>query len=372
MPSNNALWLPAKRGALALGAAPYPSPGADEIVVRNRAVAVNPVDAMTQAVGDFVFPWLKYPAIFGSDVAGEVVAVGAAVSRFKPGDRVVGHAAGTDKTRNNPAEGAFQEYPVLLEHMASPIPDAMAFEAAAVLPLGLSTAACGLFQKDYLALRHPSLAPTPTGKTLLVWGGSTSVGSNAIQLAVAAGYDVVATASPRNFDYCRGLGARAVFDYRSGAVVADVIEAFRGQTCAGALAIGFGSVEACLDIVHASKGDKFVAIASPSVSFDNAPRGPGRALWLVPTLARLLAASVVALMKSRLGQVRSKFIFGSTLAANEVGGLIYRDFLPAALAQGRYVAAPDPLVVGKGLDRIEAALDTLRKGVSATKVVVSL
>ena len=372
MPSNNALWLPAKRGALALGPAPYPSPGADAIVVRNRAVAVNPVDAMTQAVGDFVFPWLKYPAIFGSDVAGEVVAVGGAVTRFKPGDRVLGHAAGTDKTRNTPAEGAFQEFPILLEHMASPIPDAMAFEAAAVLPLGLSTAACGLFQKDYLALRHPSPAPAPAGKTLLVWGGSTSVGSNAIQLAVAAGYEVVATASPKNFDYCRKLGARAVFDYRSRSVVADIVEALRSETCAGALAIGIGSLEPCLDIVHACAGDKFVAVASPSVTFDKAPRGAGRALWLVPTLGRLLAASVVALLKSRFGRVRSKFIFGSSLVANEVGGLIYRDFLPAALAQGRFVAAPDPLVVGKGLERIEAALDVLRKGVSATKVVVSL
>jgi NADPH:quinone reductase-like Zn-dependent oxidoreductase len=45
--------------------------------------------------------------------------------------------------------------------------------------------------------------PKPTGKTLLVWGGSTSVGSNAIQLGVAAGYEVVTTASPKNFDYVR-------------------------------------------------------------------------------------------------------------------------------------------------------------------------
>ncbi|MGD0719423.1 MAG: zinc-binding alcohol dehydrogenase family protein [Roseiarcus sp.] len=372
MPSNNALWLKAKRGELALGPAPYSAPRENEIVVRNHAVAVNPVDALTQSVGDLVFPWLKYPAIFGTDVAGEVVEVGTAVTRFRAGDRVVGHAAGTDKTRNNPAEGAFQDYPILLEHMATPIPDAMAYENAAVLPLGVSTAACGLFQKDYLALQYPSPSPTPTGKTLLIWGGSTSVGSNAIQLAVAAGYDVVTTSSPKNFDYCRKLGAIQVFDYRSRTVVADVIEAFKGRTCAGALAIGFGSVEACLDIVHACKGDKFVAIATPSVSIDNAPRGAVRALWLVPTLGRLVAAAIVAMVKSRMGQIRSKFIFGSTLVANEVGGLIYRDFLPEALADGRYLAAPDPLVVGHGLGRIEAALERLRKGVSATKVVVSL
>lgn len=110
----------------------------------------------------------------------------------------------------------------------------MAYEDAAVLPLALSTAACGLFQKDQLGLEYPSATAKPTGKTLLVWGGSTSVGSNAIQLAVAAGYDVIATASPRNFDYVKGLGAGQVFDYNSSTVVADIVAALHGRTIAGA------------------------------------------------------------------------------------------------------------------------------------------
>jgi NADPH:quinone reductase-like Zn-dependent oxidoreductase len=71
----------------------------------------------------------------------------------------------------------------------------------------MSTAACGLFQEDHLALQRSSALPKPTSKTLLVWGGSTSVGSNAIQLAVAAGYEVFTTASPKNFDYVKKLGA---------------------------------------------------------------------------------------------------------------------------------------------------------------------
>lgn len=64
-----------------------------------------------------------------------------------------------------------------------------------------------------------------TGQTVVVWGGSTSVGSNAVQLAVAAGYEVVTTASPRNFDHVRALGASAVFDYNSSTVVQDIIGA---------------------------------------------------------------------------------------------------------------------------------------------------
>ena len=88
---------------------------------------------------------------------------------------------------NDPAQGAFQQYTVLLEQMAAPIPDSMPYESACVLPQAVSTASSGLFQKSHLGLQHPSANPTPTGQTLLVWGGSTSVGSNAIQLAVAAG-----------------------------------------------------------------------------------------------------------------------------------------------------------------------------------------
>jgi NADPH:quinone reductase-like Zn-dependent oxidoreductase len=205
--SNEAVWLPAKHAALEIKAAAYPTAGDHEIVVKNSAVAINPLDWLTIAVGDILLPWTRYPFILGSDLAGEVVEVGRGVTRFKVGDRVLGHAVASDKSRNRPSDGAFQQFTLVLEHMASPIPDSLPYEDAAVVPLGLTTAACALFQKDQLALEHPSLDPTPTGKTVLIWGGSTSVGCNAIQLAVAAGYDVVTTASPKNFDFLRKLGA---------------------------------------------------------------------------------------------------------------------------------------------------------------------
>ncbi|WP_040445621.1 zinc-binding dehydrogenase [Ktedonobacter racemifer] len=105
-------------------------------------------------------------------------------------------------------------------------------ENAAVLPLALSTAACGLFQKDHLALQYPCSAPNPTGMTLSHLGGSTSVGSNAIQLAAAVGYEVITTASPRNFNYIKKLGASQVFDHNDKTVVEDIIEAFKGKTIA--------------------------------------------------------------------------------------------------------------------------------------------
>ncbi len=254
-----------------------------------------------------------------------------------------------------------EQYTVVLAHMAAPIPGTMPYENAAVLPLALSTAACGLFQKDQLALQHPSATPKPTGKTLLIWGGSTSVGGNAIQLAVAAGYEVITTTSPRNFDYVKKLGASQVFDYNSTTVVEDVVEAFKGKTIADALAIGIGSAEACSDIVHACNGNKFVSMTSPSVSFDKLSRRRGLSLQLPLFVLRLVSSTVSSQVKFRMRRIRTKFIFGNSLMDNEVSRVIYEDFLPQALADGRYVAAPDPHVVGKGLEYVQAGFDAQRE-----------
>ncbi len=323
-------------------------------------------------MGDIITPWITYPFVVGSDLAGEVVEVGDRATRFRVGDRVLGFAAGADKSRNRAAEGAFQDYAVVLAHMATPIPDALSFEAAAVLPLGLATAACGLFQTDFLAMNAPSAAPAQTGKTLLVWGGSTSVGCNAIQLAAAAGYDVVTTASPHNFDYVKRLGARAAFDYRSRTVVRDVIAALRGHEIVGALAIGAGSTAACIDIVGACQGARFVATATPAASFDHVPAGRGRMWRLAPSAARMIAGNLGLALRARRRGVRTKFIWGSALIANAVGPMIFETFLPTALAESRFVAAPPPTVIGTGLTQIPAALERQRQGVSATKLVVTL
>jgi hypothetical protein len=78
------------------------------------------------------------------------------------------------------------------------------------------------------------------------------------------------------------------------------------------------------------------------------------------------------LFKSKMKRVETKFIFGSDLMANEVSRAIYEDYLPAALAKGKYVAAPEPQVVGKGLEDVQEAFDVNKRGVSAKKVVVSL
>jgi NADPH:quinone reductase-like Zn-dependent oxidoreductase len=126
--------------------------------------------------------------------------------------------------------GAFQLYTAINSALTSKVPTDMSFVDAAVLPLAVSTAAKGLYAKDYLDLPVPSASPTQRssssskGLAILVWGGSSSVGAATIQLAKASGVTVLATASARNLDVLRSeLGADHVFDYKSDSVVADIV-----------------------------------------------------------------------------------------------------------------------------------------------------
>jgi NADPH:quinone reductase-like Zn-dependent oxidoreductase len=371
-PPNTAAWLGAAHARLEVGPAPYTRPAPDELVVANRAVAVNPLDWILQVVGNVIYRWLEPPCILGADIAGEVVEVGERVTRFRPGDRVLAHAVGTDKDSNSCARSAFQAYTVVFERMAAPIPHDMPYENAVVLPLALSTAACALFQQGQLALQHPSASPSPTGRSLLVWGGSTSVGSNAIQLAVAAGYDVITTASPRNFDYVRGLGAREAFDHASETAVRDITAALQGTTVAGAIAIGTGSGRPCVDILAGCTGNRVVSMTSTPISFARLAGSRRGSLQLPCTFARIASSTIALQLRARRTGVRARFVNGGSLKHDEVGTAIYERFLPSALAEGRYRAVPEPQIVGTGLASLQTGLDVQLAGVSARKVVVSL
>ena len=373
MPKNEAAWQVAKHQPLQVKDAPYTEPAAGEILVRNRAIAVNPVDWIIQHLGTLLFSWVRFPCVLGSDLAGDVVAVGSGVTDVKVGDRVLAMAAGMCKQRNRSAEGAFQAYTIVLPRLTTVIPDTMSYVDAAVIPLGLTTAACGLFQRDLLALELPSAETKARDQWVIVWGGSTSVGSNAIQLAVAAGYSVVTTASPKNFAYVESLGAAFAFDYAGKDVVRDIVAALQGKDVVGALAIGSGSTGDCLDILSQCEGRKFVASCSASVSFDAVAKGG----WITFTdvlklLPAMLRANLNTRLKSRRYGIPEKFFDASSVVDNEIGPAIYRDYLGTALASGSFRPAPPPQVVGHSLADIQTALDIQRSGVSATKIVVAL
>ena len=344
---NLALWLPKRGGSFTVGSAPYTHAGANQVVVRTRAVGLNLVDGIPGFGYRLILPWLTFPAVIGGDVAGEIVEVGPGVGRFRVGERVLGHALGLERSTNRADMGAFQHYVVLMAHMVCPIPDSLSFEQAAVLPLQLSTAATGMFEHDGLGLALPSANPVERGETVLVWGGSTGVGCNAIQLARNAGYRVVATASPRNFDFLRGLGAAVVIDRSSPTVVDQLMVAIDTSPLAGSLAIGAGSLPPVMRVAARTSGTRCVSSASPGA------------------VTRLLALSGPR-------GVRVSGIWGGSLKDNAVGPAIYADFLPTALASGAYRAEPPAEIVAHGLAAIPAGLLRLRKGVSARKLVVTI
>ena len=161
-----------------------------------------------------------------------------------------------------PAYGGFQLYTVAKEITVASIPDSLPYEQAVVLPLSISTAAAGLYQKGFLEVPYPTIDPKPTGKTILIWGGSSSVGSTTIQFAVASGLTVVSTASKKNLEYVKALGAHHVFDYSSATVVQDILATLKGSTFVGAFdAISLPeSLKPTAEIVHQLGGGKIATV----------------------------------------------------------------------------------------------------------------
>lgn len=175
---------------------PVPEAGAGEVTVAVHAAGVGPWDALVRT-GSSGLPQ-PLPLTPGSDVAGIVETVGPAVSDLKPGDRVYG-------STNPGFTGGYAEHCAALAGMLAPLPETLDFVQAAAVPVVAVTAWQMLF--DYGALS--------TGQRVLIHGAGGSVGGCAVQIAHHTGATVLATASTRDLDRVRGLGADAVIDYRS-------------------------------------------------------------------------------------------------------------------------------------------------------------
>lgn len=230
MTSNTAAYLDSAGAPLRIGPAPTPTPSADEVVVRVSAAAINPVDPAMQSSGLFV---KTYPHVLGNDVAGTIEAVGSGVTHVTPGDRVLAHMVSliTAETRH----GGFQRLAVAKAAVVTKVPDGVSDVEAAVVPLGLSTAALGLYRDGGLGLRDPRAVKEAgeegEGGTLLVWGAASSVGSSAVQLAVAGGYRVIATCSHANFGFVEEIGHGKVVcvDYKEEGVVERLVRALKEE-----------------------------------------------------------------------------------------------------------------------------------------------
>ncbi|KAH6665248.1 chaperonin 10-like protein [Halenospora varia] len=325
-----------------------PTPKTGELVVQNAAVAMNGVDNWMLEAGVFVKQW---PAIIRNDVAGIVYATSPDVQRFKKGDRVIRH--GMTLVTGRPEDGAFALYTVVRADRAAILPESIAFTEGVVMPLAVGAAACALFlQKPgevmpgvplpLLGLPYPSLQhpPTLSSKTLIIYGGSSTVGSTATQLATAAGVTVFAITGAHNFTLSQRCGAAQIFDHKDAAVVDKVVEAV-AKSGPGFIGI-------------------FDAIANPETYPTDlailATLGGGHLVCSHPPPANLPA------------NVTASMIF----SVNDVSIPVFTDYITPALQAGKLQCLPKPIVVRKGLEHIQDALKKLKEGVSAGKVVVEL
>jgi NADPH:quinone reductase-like Zn-dependent oxidoreductase len=187
--------------AVRAGDMPDPQMGDDDVLVRIRAASVNPLDLKTRdGKLKAILPY-RVPFVLGNDLAGEVVAVGASVTRFAIGAEVY---ARPDKNRI----GTFAELIAIHQDDVATKPATLTMEEAASIPL------VGLTSWQALVERA-NLQP---GQKVLIHAGSGGVGTIAIQLAKHLGATTVATTtSTANIDLVKGLGADVVVDYKEQA-----------------------------------------------------------------------------------------------------------------------------------------------------------
>lgn len=203
--------------ALGIVDIPKPSPGAGEVLIRIAAAGLNRAD-LAQARGMYPPP-AGAPATLGMECSGEVVALGDGVGGFEVGDAVCALLGG----------GGYAEYVAVSEKLVLPIPKGVGLVEAAALPEVHFTVWTNLIDTARLK----------AGESVLIHGGSSGIGTAAIQLCAARGHTVFATAG--SADKCaaiKTLGAHAAINYREQ----DFVEVVRGET-------GGRGVDVILDMV---------------------------------------------------------------------------------------------------------------------------
>jgi NADPH:quinone reductase-like Zn-dependent oxidoreductase len=181
---------------------PQPEPQEGEVLVRVYAAGVNPVDWKLRAGWMKNFRPSTFPYVPGADLAGVVEKVGSGVTSFQAGQEVFGRSS----------QGSYTEYGIAPANTLALKPKSLSFDEAATIPVGATTAWQGLFD-------HGNLQ---SGQRVLILGGAGGVGLFAVQFAHWKGAHVISTASTRNVDFVRSLGAETVIDYTKAHVEDEV------------------------------------------------------------------------------------------------------------------------------------------------------
>ena len=233
-----------------------PAPGPNQVLVRIRAAAVNPVDV---AVRHNSFPTPKQPPkTLGSDGAGVIETVGSDVEGLAPGDEVFFTGLGIG------SEGSYAEYALIAPLQAIRKPAGSSFEEAAALGLAFATAWYGLVRR----------ADLTAGETVLVQGGAGGVGSAAVQIAHARGARVLATVgSAADAERVRTLGADETIDRKATDVAAEVGRLTDGKGVDVILELIL-SANLADDLGMIAKGGRIVGIGGGPEPTVTIPTGP--------------------------------------------------------------------------------------------------
>lgn len=183
---------------LILGEFERPVINADQVLIKVRGAAVNPVDWMIRDGYLKDTDYHQLPLVLGWDVAGEIAELGADVSHFELADAVFAHApiAG---------QGAYAQYIAIDSHLVAAKPQSISLLESAAVPLAATTAWQALIKGCQIK----------AGDKVLIHNGAGGVGSFAIQIAKAMGAYVIATASAAKHDFVKSLGADQLIDYRT-------------------------------------------------------------------------------------------------------------------------------------------------------------
>ncbi|NUR29996.1 MAG: NADP-dependent oxidoreductase [Catenulispora sp.] len=238
-----------------------PKVGPGQVLVEVRAAAVNPVDWKVMAGGLDRMMDAVFPVIPGWDVAGVVVGKGPDAPEFQVGDEVIAYAR-----KDVVQAGTFAEYVAVSVASAARKPSILDWPQAAGLPLAGMT-----------GQRCLDILGGAAGETVLVHGASGGVGSLTVQLAVARGMRVIGSASPRNHDYLRELGAEPVA-YGEG--MADRVLELAPDGVQAVVDLVGGQLDTTLAVL--APGGRHVSVADPSVE-----QHGGHWVWVRPDGAKL-------------------------------------------------------------------------------------
>ncbi|KZO97064.1 NAD(P)-binding protein [Calocera viscosa TUFC12733] len=232
-------------------------PGEGELLIKVVATAQNPVDAFHADTG-WIVPF--YPNVPGYDGAGTVAAVGAGVSGF-----AVHYRVAWMRPSGENGYGTYQQYCLAKVSGTVHLPSTLSLDDAATLPLAYFTAAVGVY--TLLGVPLPldeagKVAPVVAGEWFLVWGANSPAGAAAVQLAKAAGFQVIATSNQENFAYVKSLGTDVILDYDDLDVV-DKIQAIASLSLAFDAISQPSTSAACIAVLSSAGAAGKLAVVRP-------------------------------------------------------------------------------------------------------------